>query len=69
LIFQSDWVDILQRAGAQRRKAAPGLGSDYFISPRDCFTDIPEFAIGRSGWDNWMIYHAIELGMPAVDAS
>jgi hypothetical protein len=69
LDFSNDWVSNLQERIHKHGKLHPALGSDYFISPRDCFTDIPEFAIGRSGWDNWMIYHALELGIPAIDAS
>jgi hypothetical protein len=33
------------------------------------FTEMPEFAIGRAGWDNWMIFHARRLGLPVVDAT
>jgi hypothetical protein len=44
-------------------------GSDYFIFPRSCFTDIPKFAVGRAGWDNWMLFHARSQHYPIVDAS
>jgi hypothetical protein len=45
------------------------MGSDYFIFPRDCFMKIPEFAIGRAGWDNWMIFKARREGLKVVDAT
>ncbi len=44
-------------------------GSDYFIFPRACFKDIPDFTVGRAGWDNWMIYQARRQGWDAVDCS
>jgi hypothetical protein len=44
-------------------------GSDYFIFPRRCFMDMPEFAIGRAGWDNWMIYSSRRHRWPCVDAT
>jgi hypothetical protein len=44
-------------------------GSDYFIFPRECFKDMPAFAIGRAGWDNWMIYAGRKNGWPVVDAT
>jgi len=44
-------------------------GSDYFIFPRHLFSDMPDFAIGRAGWDNWTIYHARQQGWPAIDAT
>jgi len=30
---------------------------------------MPQFAIGRAGWDNWMIYWARRQGWPVVDAT
>ena len=40
---------------------------DYFIFPHHLFREIPQFAIGRAGWDNWMIYHAIQQPWPVID--
>ncbi|MFN2264174.1 MAG: glycosyltransferase family A protein [Anaerolineales bacterium] len=45
------------------------VGSDYFLLPRHLLHDMPEFTIGRSGWDNWTIYHAVESGWPVVDVT
>jgi hypothetical protein len=47
----------------------PPAGSDYFVFPRACFVNIPNFAIGRAGWDNWMLYHARTEHYPVVDAT
>ncbi len=69
LDFSNGWVERLKDCLKSQGVVHPPLGSDYFITPRNCFTDIPDFAIGRSGWDNWMIYHAMEQGIPAVDIS
>ncbi len=44
-------------------------GSDYFLFPRSLFIEIPDFAIGRAGWDNWMIYYARQKGWPVVDGT
>jgi hypothetical protein len=44
-------------------------GSDYFLFPHDLFSEIPDFAIGRAGWDNWMIFHARQQGWPVIDAT
>jgi hypothetical protein len=55
----------LQRRGRQHAPA----GSDYFIFPCDLFIEMPNFAIGRAGWDNWMIYHARQQGWPVIDAT
>jgi len=47
----------------------PQGGSDYFIYPRTCFTTMPKFAIGRAGWDNWMIYQARNEKLALVDGT
>ena len=38
-----------------------GRGSDYFVYPRGTDFGLPAFAVGRPGWDNWMIGRALEL--------
>lgn len=44
-------------------------GIDYFIYRRDMWGDIPPFAIGRFSWDNWLVYRALELKIPVIDAT
>ena len=69
LLFGKRWVDQLKIEVAARGKLHPPGGSDYFIYPRSVFKEIPEFAVGRAGWDNWMIYHAATQPWPAIDAT
>jgi hypothetical protein len=45
----------------------PGRGSDYFVYPHGTDFGLPPFAVGRPGWDNWMIGRALQLGFPVVD--
>jgi hypothetical protein len=69
LDFGPGWVERLRKSvAAQGRLHAPA-GSDYFVFPRHLFQEIPDFAVGRAGWDNWMIQHARERGWPVVDSS
>jgi hypothetical protein len=43
---------------------------DYFVLDREGpLTELPPFAVGRPGWDNWMIYRARQLRIPVVDAT
>ena len=58
LDFSSGWQAEVKDLLDQKGKLHPPSGSDYFIFPRECFADLPDFAIGRAGWDNWMIYKA-----------
>ena len=67
--FLSGWELYLLADLQIRGRLHPPAGSDYFIFPRTCFTDIPRFTIGRAGWDNWMLYHARVQHYPVVDAT
>jgi hypothetical protein len=69
LDFNPTWdTKLLDEVKTHGRLHPPG-GSDYFVFPRTSFKDIPKFAIGRAGWDNWMFYHARMQRWPVVDIS
>jgi hypothetical protein len=43
---------------------------DYFAFSRGLYgADAPPFAIGRTCWDNWLIWKALEQKKPVIDAS
>ena len=69
LDFSEGWQERLQAECDATGKLHKPMGSDYFVFPRTCFTQIPDFAIGRAGWDNWMIYEARQRGWLTVDAT
>lgn len=69
LDFSQGWEQRLQRRVREQGQLHAPAGSDYFVFPRMAFSDMPDFAIGRAGWDNWMIYHALERGWPVVDGT
>src|SRR5512138_256990 len=67
--FTEGWQDrlssMVHRQGSLHRPA----GSDFFLFPRSCYTDVPDFTIGRAGWDNWMIYKARREKWPVIDCT
>jgi hypothetical protein len=65
--FSGDWASNLQDFVLTQGKLHSQTGSDYFIYPRTCFKDIPKFAVGRAGWDNWMLYWARRQNWALVD--
>jgi hypothetical protein len=69
LEFGQGWVAQLMQHARSNGKLHPRGGSDYFVYPRTCFQHIPDFAIGRAGWDNWMFYEARRQGWALVDGS
>jgi len=56
LVDQSGWLE------------AP-TGIDYFVFKKGLWGNIPPFAVGRTAWDNWLIYKAREQNIPVIDAT
>ena len=69
LDFSGDWQTRLKEWCDQQGEMNLPHGSDYFIFPRTCFEEIPDFAIGRAGWDNWMIYQARREHWATINAT
>jgi len=69
LNFNGEWLEGLKTRMRTEGNLHARAGSDYFIYPRTTFDQIPEFSIGRAGWDNWMIYRARKMNWPVVDAT
>ncbi|MFZ3070224.1 MAG: hypothetical protein WA110_03770 [Anaerolineaceae bacterium] len=69
LSFERGWAEGLRQRAHNQGKLHVRAGSDYFVFPRACFQQVPDFTVGRAGWDNWMIYQARRQGWPVVDAT
>ncbi len=58
------------RAGRRpRASASRPTGSTTSCSPAGLFTELPPFAIGRPGYDPWLIWRAADLGADVIDAT
>jgi hypothetical protein len=67
---QPDWEEKLRRLVLRSGKPTPHLGwIDYFIFPRGLYRDLFPFALGRAGFDNWLLWKAHSLKAPVIDAS
>jgi hypothetical protein len=69
LDFSSGWERRVEEDVRRRGRLHLPAGSDYFVFPRLIFNEMPPFAIGRAGWDNWMIYHARQQGIAVIDGT
>jgi hypothetical protein len=69
LDFSPGWAERLIERTHQHGDLHSPSGSDYFIFPTVLFKKMPDFAIGRAGWDNWMIYKALTGGLQVIDAT
>ena len=64
--WQTEVRDLALRANRQR----PPQWIDYFVFRRSLFHNrIPEFVIGRPGWDNWLLWYARSFGAMLIDSS
>lgn len=69
MFFSNGWTNRLREDIGKRGQLHRPAGSDFFLFPKSCYTDIPAFAIGRAGWDNWMIYKARQEKWPVIDCT
>jgi hypothetical protein len=44
-------------------------GIDYFVFSKGLYKDVPPFAIGRTTWDNWLIFYARSRRISVIDAT
>ena len=69
LDFSPGWDSRIRSEVSEHGSLHLPAGSDYFVFPRELFLDMPNFAIGRAGWDNWMIYNAKQQDWTVVDGT
>jgi len=67
---QSAWSGSLRELAIQTNRQRPPQWIDYFAFRKGLFRErIPEFVIGRPGWDNWLLWFARSTGASLIDAS
>lgn len=69
LDFELDWEQRLRAHVSRHGQLHPSCGIDYFVFPLGIWGKIPPFAIGRTAWDNWLVYRARDRGAAVVDAT
>lgn len=69
LSFGSDWQAELRERALREGERKPANWIDYFVFTRGLFEELPPFAIGRPGYDPWLIWRAADLGADVIDAT
>lgn len=71
LDFSSPSWETELRARARREgRMRPSNWIDYFLFSRGLYRDsVPPFAVGRTAWDNWLVYHARRSNATVIDAT
>jgi hypothetical protein len=67
--FVAGWQSRLRESVRRQGQLHRPAGSDFFLFPKSCYQDIPNFIIGRAGWDNWMIYKARKENWAVIDCT
>lgn len=53
---------------AKARLHSPGA-VDLFVYRRGQYSNMPPFAIGRTSYDNWLLWQTLTSGLPLIDAT
>lgn len=65
----TNWEKKLREAILKKGKLHPPSGTDYMVFPRWLQHNLPAFAVGRPGWESWLIWRMRSLGIPVIDAT
>lgn len=63
------WEKELRQSVEGNGKLHSPTGLDYFIFKGDPWGKILPFLIGRTSWDGWLLFRALSLGVPVIDAT
>ena len=69
LEFGAGWEARLRREARERGRLRSEVSIDWFVFPRDQYYGLPPLAVGRPGWDNWLLWHTVNCDWPLIDAS
>jgi hypothetical protein len=63
------WETKIRGEANKRGCLHPHTGVDYYVFPKGLWGKIPPFAVGRTSYDNWLIWRTCSLGVPVIDAT
>jgi hypothetical protein len=65
-----EWERHIEELAVKTNRQRPPQWIDYFVFSRGLYSgQVPAFVIGRPGWDNWLLWYPLSLGVPVLDAS
>jgi hypothetical protein len=64
-----NWEEFLINLLAKQGKPNYHTAMDYFVFSKGLWDKIPPFALGRTMWDNWLVYGIRAQNIPVVDLS
>lgn len=69
LRFEDGWETALRTRARGENRMYPAAGSDIFIFPHGLLGEVPDLAIGRGYWDNWLMRQARRKHARLIDAT
>ncbi len=63
------WENRLAKITDQTGRSRGPWYIDYFVFTRGLYKAIPTFAVGRAGFDNWLVWKARSAGAAVIDAT
>lgn len=63
-----DWRTLFAQRTVRGVLSGPSA-MDYFVFPRLFDVGMPGFAVGRVGWDSWMVWKCRQDRVPVIDAT
>jgi hypothetical protein len=69
LDLSDGWAEVLAARARRDGERKPVNWIDYFMFTRGLFGALPPFAVGRPGYDPWLIWRAADLGADVIDAT
>jgi hypothetical protein len=68
--FNSNWASQVRQSALQSNSQRDQWWIDYFAFSRGLYgRDLPPLGVGRSWWDNYLVWNIVASGKPVVDAS
>jgi hypothetical protein len=69
LDFDAGWEETIKRRASTNGREGDHTAIDVFVFPKGMYSEIPDFAIGRLWFDQWLIKAVRKQNLPVVDAS
>jgi hypothetical protein len=69
LAFEPGWAETLRARARDENRMYPAAGSDIFVFTQGLFDEVPDLAVGRGYWDNWLMRAARRKRVPMIDAT
>lgn len=63
------FIDTLRVAALTNGRLHGPSGVDYFVYRKGLWPKIPEFALGRFAWDQWLVWSALARRARVIDAT